>query len=66
MDGTLILEQYTILIRIISFLKTFKNIKLKLTLLLASPTLLSIVMLMSLHFYYRVIMYLDSVICFIF
>jgi hypothetical protein len=62
MDGTLILEQYIILIRIISFLKTFKNTELKLTLLLALPILLGIVMSISSHLYYRVIMYLDSVI----
>ena len=66
MDSTLILEQYTILIRIVSFLKTFKNIKLKLTLPLALPILLNIVMLILLYLYCGVIIYLNFVICFIF
>jgi hypothetical protein len=66
MDGILILEQYIILIRIVSFLRPFKNIELKSTLLLTSPTLLGIVILISLHLYYRVIMCSDSAIYFIF
>jgi hypothetical protein len=66
MDGILTLEQYIILIRIISFLKPFKNIGLKLTLLLILPILLGIVILILLYFYYGVIMCSDSVICFIF
>jgi hypothetical protein len=66
MDGTLTLKQYTILIRIASFLKPFKNIKLKLTLLLALPTLLGIVILILLYLCYRVIICLGSVIYFIF
>ena len=66
MDSTSILEQHTILIRIISFLKTFKNIKLKLTLPLASPILLGTAILILLHLYYGAIMYLDFIICSIF
>jgi hypothetical protein len=66
MDSTLILEQYTILIRITSFLKTFKNIKLKLTLLPTLPILLGIAILTSSYLYYGVIMYSDSAIYFIF
>jgi hypothetical protein len=66
MDGTLISEQYTILIRIISFLKPFKNIKLKLILLLALFILLSMVMLILLYLYYGAIICLNSVIYFIF
>ena len=66
MDSTLILKQYTIFIKIISFLKPFKNIKLKLILLLALPTLLNTVILILLHLYYGVIMCLNSIIYFIF
>jgi hypothetical protein len=66
MDSTLILEQYTILIKIISFLKPFKNIGLKLTLLLALPILLGMAILISLYFYYRVVICLNSTISFIF
>jgi hypothetical protein len=42
MDGILILEKYTIFIKIASFLRPFKNIKLKLILLLTLPILLGI------------------------
>jgi hypothetical protein len=66
MDSTLTLKQYTILIRIASFLRPFKNIELKLTLPPASPTLLGTAILILLHFYYRVIICLDFVICSIF
>ena len=66
MDGILTLEQHTIFIRIISFLRPFKNIELKSTLLLASPTLLGTAILISLHLYYGVIMCSDSVIYSIF
>jgi hypothetical protein len=66
MDGILTLEQYTILIRIVSFLRPFKNIRLKLTLLLALPILLGIVMLILLHLYHGAIIYLNSAIYFIF
>jgi hypothetical protein len=61
MDGILILKQHTILIRIISFLKTFKNTKLKSTPPPASPILLGIVISISLHLYYRATMYSNSV-----
>jgi hypothetical protein len=66
MDGTLTLKQYTIFIRIVSFLRPFKNIGLKLILLLVLLTLLGTVILILLHLYYRVIMYLDSAIYSIF
>ena len=66
MDGISILKQYTILIRIVSFLKTFKNIKLKLILPLASPILLGMATLTLLYLYYGAIIYLDFAICFIF
>ncbi len=66
MDGTLIPKQYTILIRIISFLRTFKNIKLKLTLPLALPILLGTAILILLYLYYGVTMYLNSIIYSIF
>jgi hypothetical protein len=64
--NTLILKQHTILIRIISFSKSFKNIKLKLILLLALLTLLGMAILISLHLYCGVITCLDSIIYFIF
>ena len=66
MDGTLILKQYTIFIRIVSFLKPFKNIKLKLTLPLILPTLLGIAILILLYFYCGAIICLNFVIYFIF
>jgi hypothetical protein len=66
MDGTLILKQYTILIKIISFLKPFKNIGLKLTLPLALPTLLGMAILILLHLYCRAVICSDSAISFIF
>ncbi len=66
MDSILILEQYTIFIKIVSFLRTFKNIGLKLILLLVLPILLGIVILILIYPYYRVIIYLDSIIYFIF
>ena len=66
MDSTLTPKQYTILIKIISSSRPFKNIKLKLTLLLTSPTLLGIAILISLYLYYGVITCLNSTTCFIF
>ena len=61
MDGTSTPEQYTILVRIASFLGTFENVGLKLTPLPALPTLLGTVTLTSLYLYRGVITYLDSV-----
>ena len=66
MDSTSILKQHTIFIKIISFLKLFKNIGLKLTLLLALPMLLGTVILILLYFYCRVITCLNFIIYFIF
>jgi hypothetical protein len=66
MDSILILEQYAILIKIISFLKPFKNIKLKSILPLALPILPNMAILILLHLYYRAIIYSDSTICSIF
>ena len=66
MDGILTLEQYIILIRITSFLRTFKNAELKLTPLPALPTLLGTATLTLLHLYRGAITYLDSVTCSIF
>ena len=66
MDGTLILEQYTIFARITSFLRLFKNIKLKLTPLLALPTLPGIAILILLHLYCGVIICLNFTIYSIF
>jgi hypothetical protein len=66
MDGTLILKQYTILIKIISFLRPFKNIELKLTLLLTLFILLGMVILISLYLYYGAIICLNSATYFIF
>ena len=66
MDSTSILKQHTIFIKIISFLKPFKNIGLKSTPPLALPTLLGTAILISLHLYYGVIMYLNFIICSIF
>ncbi len=66
MDGILILEQYIIFIRIVSFLRTFENTGLKLTLPLALSILLVTVILMLLYLYCGVITYLDFAICFIF
>ena len=66
MDGTLILEQYIILIRIASFLRTFKNTGSKSTLPPVLPMLLGTAMSILSHLYCRVIMYLDSATCSIF
>jgi hypothetical protein len=66
MDSTLILKQYTILVRITSFLKAFKNTELKLTLPLTLPTLLDTVMLILLYLYRGVIIYLNFITCFTF
>jgi hypothetical protein len=66
MDGTLILEQYTILTKITSFSKPFKNIGLKSTLPLVLPTLLGIMILILLHLYYRAVTCLNSAISSIF
>ena len=66
MDSTLTLKQYIILTKIISFLRPFKNIKLKLTPPPASPTLLGMAMLILLYLYYRAIICLDSAIYSIF
>ena len=66
MDGILILEQYTILIRIASFLRNFKNVRSKSTPPPVSPTLLGTAMSTSSYFYYRVTTYLDSIMCFTF
>jgi hypothetical protein len=60
MDGTLILEQYTILVKIASFSRPFKNVGLKSILLLALPTLLGMAILILLHFYYGAVTCLDS------
>jgi hypothetical protein len=61
MDGTLTLEQYTILIKIVSFLKPFKNIGLKSILLLALPMLLGMAILILLHLYCGAVTYLDFI-----
>ena len=66
MDGTLILEQHTILIRIASFLRTFKNAGLKSTPLPVLLILLGMVISTLSYLYYKVITYLDSIIYFIF
>jgi hypothetical protein len=66
MDGILTLEQYIILVRIVSFLRPFKNIELKLTLLLVLPILLGTAILILLYLYYGVITCLNSAICSIF
>jgi hypothetical protein len=66
MDGTLTLEQYIIFIKIASFSRPFKNVGLKLTLPLASPTLLGTAILILLHLYCGVIMCLNFVIYSIF